>query len=711
MGVAQTRASFDQLLYVAFGSILNTWRITDLNFEIPALTIKHLAEKVSKNDPIPWLSSLGRVCERFLKLEGAELDECHRLISFGIRRCVNFIDYPSKHPAPVFGLTYIPNLMAPLSNLQSKISFLRNWASTSKYNLNNAIIRYIDSEGERFTFLDCKTTGKKRSNSNQEVFIGKADQHWSRDFSKLEENLDMPSNYLEEEDLSCPPSPGARPIPFTLLAGDRYTVAIYYPSTVMQKYHGRLNHIRYQYLHHILKTGILHACHWDLILPQCSRLLEESHSSYLASLRALEVAELTYMALPEAHVSLSLTTRPINQTSFARSVSRRHRSLGALGRNFEFNQSVQAMINTELETLKESFSCVALFTTGHVDSPPEDFGGAMAICHEDSIFVAQRLLQDPTDERPSFVVKRIAGNIGRSGLSILIPPISPEFRKVDHKESWRVVNYKDFDGKYEDNFGGTSLHLSFTGSVLPLDTGNRGDIHRDASFVETLIQVYDGGEWVADIDILKALSNFEYGWDTKVCCDDLRIKKKMVSVDNWNELLDTMPPRPLVRARGNHLARLAAATVLVQRGFQPRLIHADSQPVYTPNPVINKMSDGVFEFPRPAHNIQDEDITDQIRHDSFQGDLGFDPTASSNDEDGFSSDDSSSSGQETKEEIGDELREASQDKMGPGGDSSDEDELAFMDATPGEVTEQSEQKNRPDARARLTTRGHLVYVC
>ena len=65
--------------------------------------------------------------------------------------------------------------------------------------------------------------------------------------------------------------------------------------------------------------------------------------------------------------------------------------------------------------------------------------------------------------------------------------------------------------EYENSFRSTSLHLAFKGYMLPINVGERGSLTHEAHFVETVISVYEAGEWVADLDVLKAISHYEHG--------------------------------------------------------------------------------------------------------------------------------------------------------------------------------------------------------
>lgn len=228
------------------------------------------------------------------------------------------------------------------------------------------------------------------------------------------------------------------------------------------------------------------------------------------------------------------------------------------------------------------FSCVAFFETGSIDLSPEDFVNAIAIAHEDSIFVPQKLLLDPCVTTESSLLKRIAGNIGKPGLSILVPPVIPRVRQME-TGMFNVVNFSPFDGSYIDAFASTTLHLRFTGFEMPLNTGDQGTIYHQACVLETLIQVFDRDRWVADLDILRALERCKFGWPQHMC-DSLRnrIVRPLQCIDTWDELLDMEHSGTIVRATGNHLARLAVIAVLSQRDAKFRVISQEDLLQYNP---------------------------------------------------------------------------------------------------------------------------------
>lgn len=126
------------------------------------------------------------------------------------------------------------------------------------------------------------------------------------------------------------------------------------------------------------------------------------------------------------------------------------------------------------------------------------------------------------------------------------------------------------DGHLQNNFRTTSLHLSFTTAESPLGDNFSGMQDDELYLLETLLSVHEGGDWVADLDILGSFSSRKYARFGP--CDKQNIHtrsknhpEKVIScVDNWAELLD--PPEVcsgIVRASGDWEARLATFSVAV----------------------------------------------------------------------------------------------------------------------------------------------------
>ena len=217
-----------------------------------------------------------------------------------------------------------------------------------------------------------------------------------------------------------------------------------------------------------------------------------------------------------------------------------------------------------------AFSCISYFDSGFMDPRPEHLTNVMAISSGDSLYVAASLVRDPAKDASLFEVHHILGNIGRSGMAFLIPPQNPMIR--DRKaEHWELVNHDPFDGKLEDNFRSTTLHLGFTGYEAPL-TSSHGGKFLDAFFIEAKVSVHDFGNWVADIDVLSAMNSplllHVARHDT---CEQAPVvgtlpSLDLICLDNWHEILEAPSYEAVVRAHGNWQARLAAACVSVKRG-------------------------------------------------------------------------------------------------------------------------------------------------
>jgi hypothetical protein len=232
--------------------------------------------------------------------------------------------------------------------------------------------------------------------------------------------------------------------------------------------------------------------------------------------------------------------------------------------------------NCELVTYRldrsQVFSCIAMFENGNVNLDPGTLRQVLAISAGNSIYVAFNLLSDPFENTQESEVKHIVGNIGKPGISLMIPPTLPKVRKVD-EETWTMVNHADFDGNFDNAFQHTSLHLCFTRYQLPV-ASRHGYQGIETNFIETLVSIFDREEWVADLDILGALQK-DSVWKFNVKWDECQHKRhqlvptfRVTSIDSWNEFLDRPRNACLFRARNNWLARLAATALNIRQGFK-----------------------------------------------------------------------------------------------------------------------------------------------
>ena len=215
------------------------------------------------------------------------------------------------------------------------------------------------------------------------------------------------------------------------------------------------------------------------------------------ALRALSFASQVYRQLDGASISLKVVSSPLAAAPwFEFSLRKTLFGLNDIG------GELFPVLAPQRIPRENAFSCIAHFESGSLSLPPEDFGDTLAIASGNSIFVISEVVSDPFDSIDKSHVKRLVGNIGQPGISMLIAPKNPRIRAL--AEEYNVVSHLAYDGKRENNFEGTSLHLSFTDWKIPL--GNPGattrTIDQDAYFIESVISVLDSGRWVADLDIL-----------------------------------------------------------------------------------------------------------------------------------------------------------------------------------------------------------------
>ncbi|KAF7589905.1 hypothetical protein BBP40_003523 [Aspergillus hancockii] len=242
----------------------------------------------------------------------------------------------------------------------------------------------------------------------------------------------------------------------------------------------------------------------------------------------------------------------------------------------------------------QAFACIVYFESGSHNHDPEGYKSVMAVSCGDSIYAAASLFSDPYITTESFEVKRIIGNIGHPGIVLLVPPACPMVRGLNLCDPFSV-RHAAFDGHVVDKFPMTQLELSFTGYSESLRSEDRGACDSTVYVLEAQVRVYDSGSWVGDLDVLSALDSPNLKrprchckensashddslqktrspdseedeakaqtWD-----DDMSVE--FASIDRWEELLQPPPERVgVIRAHRNWLARLAAASLSVQKGY------------------------------------------------------------------------------------------------------------------------------------------------
>ncbi|PVI00603.1 hypothetical protein DM02DRAFT_562852, partial [Periconia macrospinosa] len=303
----------------------------------------------------------------------------------------------------------------------------------------------------------------------------------------------------------------------------------------------------------------------DMLMPRLS---------YYPSLMAFVAAGRVYKPLANATVSLEVLYRPLHTALWIPNISIHYQSSS----NAKFPGYRAYHLTRE-----QVFACIAMFESGNVNLDPARLRKVMALSSGNSIYAVKPLLDDPSITHSYHEVRRVVGNIGRPGIGMLYPPENLQISALELGD-WRCVYHTAFDGKVEDNFGATSMHLTFTGYEERVGIDGLQDAQ--VYLLESVISVRDGGKWKADLDILGTLesgghlkrfrrrSECIHGGEPSH--QDGAGVIKLTSIDNWDELLDSPLGAGVVRANGNWIARLAATVTALQKGHPVCVIEGDA---------------------------------------------------------------------------------------------------------------------------------------
>lgn len=294
---------------------------------------------------------------------------------------------------------------------------------------------------------------------------------------------------------------------------------------------------------------------------------------WITSLRALEIVSVLYSQLPGATISLRLIDQELFKAKWF------PRLYSETGDTFEVVAKTSTQDLCGQMSRAQSFACIAMMESGQSNIDVEHMEAVVALCSENSIFVAGILLSDPTTANLGMNIRHLVGNVGHAGIVLMISPNEPSTRAPTYDIS--MIDHNLYDGKHVDSFKGTSLHLSFTKWEMPLEWDNTGDIDQQVFLLESVISVQDKGRWIADLDVLALEKD---GCDIlQFPCDCDRSKpptdKDIASLDSWEELLDAPPSVGVIRASYNWVARLCAAAILIRKGQGHCVVVTADEPI------------------------------------------------------------------------------------------------------------------------------------
>ncbi len=326
------------------------------------------------------------------------------------------------------------------------------------------------------------------------------------------------------------------------------------------------------------------------LFPQLRAALDELNRDYLKCLKAIASMVQIYKLLPHTTISVRVLEQRFIEAQclypLYRSDAEMYRArIG--GRDQPLAERIyegrdEPVVERILGSLRplhlnrnQVFSCIILLESGHLNLEPDKLDNVMAISAGNCIYVAAPLLCDPWEEPQPQEIRRIMGNVGRPGIALLVPPGKPKVRGRE-LGAWKFVHHREFDGQLEDHFKDTSLHLSFTGFSLPVDTGVYGGQDSELTLIESVVSLHERGKWVADLDILRAMEDSLLVRVDPGCSHDQNCEssRELTSLENWTEFLWRPKSGGIFRARGNWQARLAATTINIAQGYKTVVLSA-----------------------------------------------------------------------------------------------------------------------------------------
>ena len=267
--------------------------------------------------------------------------------------------------------------------------------------------------------------------------------------------------------------------------------------------------------------------------------------SFYKSLAALAAAQEVFSNLPNAEVDLSVVSRTLGEAKWAQYLS---------------------PLTGFVMSRASAVACICMFENGELNLQLQDLEDILAVSSANNLYASEILFCDPSKSPPPNAFRHVIGNVGRPGLVLLLSPRNTILREPD-LESWEMINHAPFDGKFEDNFESTSLHLSLTGYEQPINIHGHGDRDCVVHFAEVVVSAHDRGLWHADLDLLHlatrrwpriSSAHCRHTEDQKV---DASLVADFISIDNWYEALDRPHNPAIVRSQNNWIARLALAAI------------------------------------------------------------------------------------------------------------------------------------------------------
>ena len=621
VGFKNSKVSFDQIIQVAMGSTMSSWNLSlmkldcALRFFIAFADILDYAIPRREKQKLRWPRVLADQASKIKMSDQTERQEITRLVGLGWRRYGTFL--AAQHPPAYFGLTEPNECMGFLRLPDPAISTMRSMAEYLPVNLQGAITRYIHPEYNGYRMIEYATvfteSGAKtrwvvmpqnwndpecismvldrattirnsllepgelfaeigQYHDGEELFMEydhyNNDNRWPRIISK---GTSKRLGFWEDLRLRCIGDSQKRVAVKALKQDyDEYfdSVDSNYRENHCEHFLGNMDgqihlyilrqplsdplniKLPMEFVTEALESQIAELPHtdthgdWPRLNCEVTNN-EGSLPSYYQSLTALGAAREVFARLPNAEVDLAVVSRPLGQSKWAAGISPPS--------NIFISRAT-------------AIACICMFESGELDLQPEDLDDVIAVSSSNNLYASEILFCDPSEDPPAHALRHMIGNVGRPGLVLLLSPRNTMLREPD-LGSWKMVNHAPFDGKFENNFESTSLHLSLTGWEQPVNVRDHGDRDSVVHFVEAVVSAHDRGVWHADLDLL-CLSTRRWPRILHTDCphtddqtEDSSLITDYTAIDNWYEVIDQPRNPAILRCRDNWIARLALAAI------------------------------------------------------------------------------------------------------------------------------------------------------
>ncbi|KAB8226953.1 uncharacterized protein BDW43DRAFT_295320 [Aspergillus alliaceus] len=326
---------------------------------------------------------------------------------------------------------------------------------------------------------------KARYESLGEVILKREDLT----LSNLAKVSNFESNYLHQTSLSK----------YTFLYGDEHSTALFVlgntPKSLSKDWISKTDLRHFSSLSElgsICPSAFARSMYGTLELPGGLDKDTGAHSS--TALKAVSIIMKLYKSLPTATIDVRILQKYVVDSCWFRKYEKRQKNVFQDAPTIPESLQPYPLLVKELERdgpdshtqqlmripesfdigpldLTEAFSCIALFDSGKYDVHPEALENTIAMSSTDSLYVSASILSDPWDQHRIRGIVHIEGNIGRPGVSFLVPPPMPMVKDVRISE-WPQMSDQVFDGNLKDEFSNTSLHLRFTGDSSKVDAGS-----------------------------------------------------------------------------------------------------------------------------------------------------------------------------------------------------------------------------------------------